>query len=69
MPAQRLKMVWGLNCSHGAAEIGRVEWDDLFLNQPHPWTKEGLQIDSDDIDSWLGLLRPKTDVVGWWWSH
>ena len=67
LPAQRLKMVWGLNCSHGAAEIGRVEWGDLFLNQPHPWTKEGLQIDSDDIDSWCGLLRPKTDVVGWWW--
>jgi len=22
-------------------------------------TKEGLQIDSDDIDSWCGLLQPK----------
>ncbi len=66
MPAQRLKLVWCLNCSHGAAEIGRVEWEDLFLNQPHPWTSEGLKFDSDDDDSWCGLLRPKTDVVGWW---
>ncbi len=67
LPAQRLKMVWCLNCSHGAAEIGRVEWEDLFLRQPHPWTKEGLEIASNDNDSWCGLLRPKTDVVGWWW--
>jgi hypothetical protein len=66
MPAQRLKLVWCLNCSHGAAEIGRVEWEDLFLNQPHPWTNEGLKFDSDENDSWCGLLRPKTDVVGWW---
>ncbi len=67
LPAQRLKIVWCLNCSHGAAEIGRVEWEDLFLHQPHPWTKEGLSIASSDSDSWCGLLRPKTDVVGWWW--
>ena len=66
LPPQRLKMLWCLNCSHGAAEIGRVQWSDLFLNQPHPWTKEGLQFDSDSTDSWCGLLRPKTDVVGWW---
>ncbi|WP_145346154.1 hypothetical protein [Rosistilla ulvae] len=66
MPAQRLKLLWCLNCSHGAAEIGRVEWEDLFLNQRHPWTSEGLKFDSDDDDSWCGLLRPKTDVVGWW---
>lgn len=67
LPAQRLKIVWCLNCSHGAAEIGRVEWEDLFLHQPHPWTNEGLNIASSDSDSWCGLLRPKTDVVGWWW--
>ncbi len=67
LPAQRLKIVWCLNCSHGAAEIGRVEWEDLFFNQPHPWTSEGLEIASSDSDSWCGLLRPKTDVVGWWW--
>jgi len=67
LPAERLKIVWCLNCSHGAAEIGRVEWEDLFLNQPHPWTNEGLEIASGGDDSWCGLLRPKTDVVGWWW--
>jgi hypothetical protein len=66
-PAQRLKMVWCLNCSHGAAEVGRVAWEDLFLNQPHPWTNEGLECASSESDSWCGFLRPKTDVVGWWW--
>lgn len=67
LPAQRLKIAWCLNCSHGAAEIGRVEWYDLFLNTPHPWAKEGLEVVNDENDSWCGLLRPKTDVVGWWW--
>ena len=67
LPTERLKLVWCLNCSHGAAEIGRVEWEDLFLDQPHPWAKEGLKVDSGESDSWCGFLRPKTDVVGWWW--
>ena len=67
LPNERLKIVWCLNCSHGAAEIGRVEWEDLFLYQPHPWASEGLELASDKNDSWCGLLRPKTDVVGWWW--
>lgn len=67
LPTERLKIVWCLNCSHGAAEIGRVEWEDLFLYQPHPWAREGLELATDKNDSWCGLLRPKTDVVGWWW--
>ena len=66
LPSERLRLVWCLNCSHGAAEIGRVEWGDLYLKQPHPWIKEGLKFDSPDDDSWCGLLRPKTDVIGWW---
>lgn len=67
LPSERLKLLWCLNCSHGAAEIGRVEWGDLYLHQPHPWIKEGLQFDSSDQHSWCGFLRPKTDVIGWWW--
>ena len=67
LPSERLKLVWCLNCSHGAAEIGRVEWQDLYLRQPHPWIKEGLKYDGRADDSWCGLLRPKTDVIGWWW--
>jgi hypothetical protein len=65
-PVQRLKLLWCLNCSHGAAEMGRVEWRDLFLDQPHPWIKEGLHFESNASDSWCGLLRPKTDVIAWW---
>ena len=64
---QRLLMVWCLNCAHGAAEFGRVEWEDLFLQEEHPWKREGLQIESSEADSWCGLLRPKTDVLGWWY--
>lgn len=36
IPAERLLLVWCLNCAHGAAEFGRVEWGDLFLQQEHP---------------------------------
>lgn len=67
LPNERLKMLWCLNCSQGAAEIGRVEWADLYLEQPHPWGKEGLKYQASSNDSWCGLLRPKTDVIGWWW--
>jgi len=67
IPSERLKLVWCLNCAHGAAELGRAEWEDLFLMQPHPWVKEGLRLDTGAEDSWCGLLRPKTDVLGWWW--
>lgn len=36
IPSERLLLVWGLNCAHGAAEFGRVEWGDLYLQQDHP---------------------------------
>lgn len=64
---ERLLLVWCLNCSFGAAEIGRICWDDLYLHQQHPWTPQGLKVDSTKKDSWCGLLRPKTAVLGWWW--
>jgi hypothetical protein len=47
--------------------MGRVEWGDIYLDQPHPWIKDGLKFESSSNDSWCGLLRPKTDVIGWWW--
>lgn len=61
---QRLITTWCLNCSHGAAELGRVTWGDLYLNQDHPWRSQGLQVESGG--HWTGFLRHKTDVVGWW---
>jgi integrase len=64
---ERLLLVWCLNCSFGAAEIGRICWEDLFLRQQHPWTPQGLKVGSTKNDSWCGLLRPKTAVLGWWW--
>ena len=67
LPSERLLIVWCLNCSHGAAEFGRMEWEDLYLHSSHPWVKEGLNIPTTEADSWCGFLRPKTDVLGWWY--
>ena len=61
---ERLWIVWCLNTSHGAAEVGRVQWEDIFLDQDHPWREKGLSI--WEGGNWVGFLRPKTDVLGWW---
>lgn len=66
IPSERFLMAWCLNCAHGAAEMGRVEWADLFLRQEHPWKNQGLKVDSSSEDSWCGFTRPKSDVLGWW---
>ncbi len=61
---EKLWIVWCLNTSHGAAEVGRVLWEDLYLDQDHPWKTKGLNI--WEGGNWVGILRPKTDVLGWW---
>jgi len=61
---EKLWIVWCLNNSHGAAEVGRVQWEDIYLDQDHPWRKEGLKV--WEGGNWVGFLRPKTDVLGWW---
>jgi len=66
IPFERLLMAWCLNCAHGAAEFGRVEWGDILLHQEHPWVKKGLTLESSSQDSWCGFLRPKSGVLGWW---
>jgi len=67
LPFERLLLVWCLNCAHGAAEFGRVEWGDLFLRQEHPWRKHGLKLETSEEDGWVGFIRPKSGVLGWWW--
>ncbi|PHQ34829.1 hypothetical protein [Rhodopirellula bahusiensis] len=67
IPFERFLITWGLNCAHGAAEVGRVEWGDLFLAQEHPWKSQGLKVECSEEDNWCGLTRPKSDVIGWWW--
>lgn len=61
---QKLIVTWCLNTAHGAAELGRVTWDDLYLHQDHPWRSQGLHVDAGG--DWMGFLRPKSDVLGWW---
>lgn len=61
---EKLIVTWCLNTAHGAAELGRVTWDDLSLYQDHPWRSQGLDVDAGG--DWMGFLRPKSDVLGWW---
>ncbi|QDU96228.1 hypothetical protein Pla8534_40470 [Lignipirellula cremea] len=61
---EKLWIVWCINNSHGAAEVGRVQWEDIYLDQDHPWRSEGLNV--WEGGNWTGFLRPKTDVLGWW---
>lgn len=67
IPSERFLITWCLNCAHGAAEVGRVEWGDLSLAQEHPWKNQGLNVDCSTEDNWCGFIRPKSDVIGWWW--
>jgi len=46
---QKLIVRWCLNTAHGAAELGRVTWEDLYLNQDHPWPGQGLNAGGDWI--------------------
>lgn len=64
---ERLLLVWSLNCCHGAGESGRTDWEDIYFEQPHPWEAQGLMLNSAKDDSWIGFLRPKSDVLGWRW--
>ena len=43
---ERFLLVWCLNCAHGAAEFGRVEWEDILLRKEHPWVAQGLRIET-----------------------
>ena len=63
---ERFLLVWCLNCAHGAAEMGRVEWGDLVVHEEHPWKQQGLKVDTSENDSWCGFIRPKSGVLGWW---
>ncbi len=66
---QRMLLYFGLNCAFGAAEVGRVEFEDLYLRQTNPlehcWHNQNYK--SDPSESWVAFLRPKTGVAGCWW--
>lgn len=65
----RLLLFLGLNCGFGAAESGRLDAEDIFINEENPlghlWRKYGFT--SSPSDSWIALLRNKTGVAGCWW--
>ena len=58
-------MYVGLNCTMGAAELGRLLLDDIVLEQAHP-LRDQLRFESTDDDSFIRYFRPKTDVFGEW---
>jgi hypothetical protein len=63
------KMILGLavNCGMGPAEFGRVEVDDVLLNQRHP---EAHLLGIDWVANWIIFDRRKTGEYGEWllWS-
>jgi hypothetical protein len=68
-PLERLLLLLGLNCGFGAAEQGRIALKNLHLNQTHPNAEllsslQGYQ--SNDNDSFLCMLRPKSGVYAEW---
>lgn len=68
-PLQRMLLYFGLNCAFGASEVGRLEFDDLYLRKANPlehcWHNQNYK--ADPSESWVAFLRPKTGVAGCWW--
>ncbi len=68
-PLDRALLYLGLNCCFGAAESGRLEFDDIFFRQENPLAHlwKNHRYTSEKTDSWIAFLRPKTGVAGCWW--
>lgn len=66
---KRMLLYLGLNCAFGAAESGRLEFEDLFVRERNPLEKywHNQSFSSGENDSWIAFLRPKTGVAGCWW--
>lgn len=66
LPVERFLLSAGLNCAMGAAELGRLQADDVLRNHRHDFA-DRLHFDSTEADSFVRFLRPKTGVFGEWW--
>ncbi len=64
-PLERLMLYLGINCAMGAAEQGRLTADHFLKLQAHELAKP-LFFDSTNDDSFIRMLRPKTDVFCEW---
>ncbi|AMV40158.1 hypothetical protein [Planctomyces sp. SH-PL62] len=64
-PTERLLLYLGLNCAMGAAEGGRLARGDILLGHRHEYA-ERLHFSSTVEDSFVRLLRSKTEVFGEW---
>lgn len=63
---ERLMIVLGLNCSFGAAEMGRLKIDNCYMHKKHPFADK-IELESTKADCWIKTRRPKTNVFGEWW--
>jgi hypothetical protein len=66
LPVERFLLYAGLNCAMGAAELGRLQAEDVLRNHRHEFA-DRLHFDSTEADSFVRFLRPKTGVFGEWW--
>ncbi|WP_339735029.1 hypothetical protein [uncultured Gimesia sp.] len=63
---EQLLLLVGLNCAFGAAEFGRLTFDEVLFNYDHEY-KALLKFETTKADSFLRALRPKTGVFGEWY--
>jgi len=54
-----------LNCAFGAAEVGRLVEEEALLNHTHEYP-DRLSFETTNEDSFIRLMRPKTNVFGEW---
>jgi len=66
-PLERMMLYLGLNCASGAAELGRLEINEFHLEEKHLYAKRLVGFESTEQDSFLTVIRPKTEVFGEWY--
>ena len=64
-PTERLFLLLALNCGFGAREIATLTIGEVFLHQALPAEEqEVFDFPSTDADSFISLVRQKTNIVG-----
>lgn len=60
-PLERILMLLGLNCGFKQAEVGTLQFNEVFRHQQHPFCTL-LELESGPQDSYIKRIRQKTSV-------